>query len=80
MANTPVIVKWCPGMDVIDKLRRPRRDRLACGDRSRQDGEGASRIRHQVIGGGTGRDPRFRFAAALLLDVVDLHAGGPRAG
>ena len=48
-----VIGEVVSGMDVVDKLKKaPPGSSRRHGDRSRQDGEGASRIRHQVSGDG----------------------------
>ena len=63
-----VIGEVVSGMDVVDKLKKaPPGSRGGDGDRSRQDGEGASRIRHQVSDGGAVRQTGIGFAAALLL-------------
>ena len=51
-----VIGEVVSGMDVVDKLKKaPPGSSRRRGDRSRQDGEGASRIRHQVSGGAAAR-------------------------
>ena len=69
-----VIGEVVSGMDVVDKLKKRGPDRPAARHRSRQDGEGAGRIRHQVSHGvnvaALSRKPMVWFAAALLLSLA----------
>ena len=67
-----VVGEVVSGMDVVDKLKKaPAGPR---GDRSRQDGEGASRIRHQVSPMVARAASVVWFAAALLLACVSDRA------
>ena len=74
-----VIGEVVSGMDVVDKLKKAPADRRRRGDRSRQDGEGAGRIRHQVRRWRRRRSTLDLVRSGAAVAVID-RVGAGRAG